>query len=308
MRPDQEAAAVLALIRLYRRLRPDLVHLVALKAVVLGGLAARIAAVPATVATVAGLGHVFVTGGPMLRRLFRLALRLAVPARARVIVQNSDDYAELSRNRYLSRRLVLIRGSGVDLARFQPAPEPQEPVVVLMAARLLWTKGVGEYVEAAGRLKSQGVSARFLLAGRSDAGNPAVVAPEKIEEWARTGAVEWLGERDDVPELMAASHVVCLPTFYGEGVPKVLIEAAASGRPIVATDMPGCREIVRHDENGLLIPSRDANALAAALARLIADPALRRRLGARGRAIAAADFGVEAVIGETLAVYRALVP
>jgi glycosyltransferase involved in cell wall biosynthesis len=166
MRPDQELRAVLALIRLYRRLRPDLVHLVALKAVVLGGLAARIAAVPATVMTVAGLGHVFATGGPLPRRLFRLALRLAVPARARVIVQNGDDFAELAHSPYLSRRLVLIRGSGVDLARFCPTPEPPGPVVVLMAARLLWTKGVGEYVEAAQRLKAQGAGARFLLAGR----------------------------------------------------------------------------------------------------------------------------------------------
>ncbi len=308
LRPDQELKAVLALVRLYRRLRPDLVHLVALKAVVLGGIAARLAQVPATVATVAGLGHVFTAGSPLLRHLFRIVFPLAVPAHARVIVQNSDDFARLAHNPSLRRRLVLIRGSGVDLMRFGPTPEPPGPAVVLMASRLLWTKGVGEYVEAARRLKAHDARTRFLLAGRSDAGNPAMVAPEKLSEWAQAGTVEWLGQRDDMPALMAASHVVCLPTYYGEGVPLVLIEAAAAARPIVATDAPGCREIVRDGENGLLVPGRDVEALTAALARLIENPALRRRLGAGGRAIAAAGFGVDAVVGQTLAVYRSLVP
>jgi glycosyltransferase involved in cell wall biosynthesis len=170
---------------------------------------------------------------------------------------------------------------------------------------MLWDKGVGEFVDAARRLRAAGVQARFALVGGVDPGNPAHVPQAQLFAWREEGAVEWWGHRPDMASVFARSHVVCLPS-YREGLPKVLIEAAASGRPIVATDTPGCREIVRHGENGLLVPVRDAVTLAEALKTVIEDPALRRRLGRRGREIAVAEFSVEKVVAETLTLYREL--
>jgi glycosyltransferase involved in cell wall biosynthesis len=171
---------------------------------------------------------------------------------------------------------------------------------------MLWDKGIREFVEAARLLRSERVNARFALVGGSDEGNPAAVPTEQLEAWARSGDIEWWGKREDMPEAFAASHVVCLPSVYGEGVPKVLIEAAACGRPIVTTDSPGCREIVRHNVNGLLVPIRDHLALADALRRLISDPSLRRQMGKRGREIVLEEFTVKSVVEETLALYDSL--
>jgi glycosyltransferase involved in cell wall biosynthesis len=197
----------------------------------------------------------------------------------------------------------LIRGSGVDMNIFTPRPEPEGVPVVILAARMLWAKGIGEFVDAARLLREQKVEARFVLVGESDPGNPSAVPVWQLEQWHDSGVVEWWGACSDMPRVFAEAHVVCLPSYYPEGVPKVLIEAAACGRPIVTTDVPGCREVVRHEENGLLVPTRDPVALAAALRRLIMSPALRDFLGRRGREIAVAEFGLERVIAETLAVY-----
>ncbi|HET8761733.1 MAG TPA: glycosyltransferase, partial [Nitrospiria bacterium] len=153
--------------------------------------------------------------------------------------------------------------------------------------------------------RARGVRARFILVGWSDAGNPSAIPAEQLERWHRQGHVEWCGRREDMPNVYAQSHVVCLPS-YGEGVPKTLIEAAACGRPIVTTDVPGCREIVRHGDNGLLVPVRDSAALAEAIRTLVEDRDLRIRMGERGRTIATEEFSVERVVRETLAVYRDL--
>jgi len=311
LRPDRELGALLAAWRLLRRLRPDLVHCVALKAVVVGGLAAGLAGVPARVFAIAGLGHVFTAkglGGLSLRVLFRALLPLLVRGRARLIVQNLDDMARVARSPALRAACRLIPGSGVDLTAFQPAPEPDGPITVLLASRMIRTKGIADFVEAARRLRAQGVAARFLLCGASDPGNPAAIPEAELEAWHREGTVEWLGRRDDVPALMAACHVFCLPSYYGEGVPKVLQEAAAAGRPAVTTDMPGCRDVVRDGESGLLVPPQQPARLAEALGRLIEDGALRRRLGAQARARAEREFGLERVVEAHLAIYRELVP
>jgi glycosyltransferase involved in cell wall biosynthesis len=171
---------------------------------------------------------------------------------------------------------------------------------------MLWDKGVREFVQAARLLHEAEISARFVLVGKSDTENPMAVPVSQLVEWQQQGDVEWWGHREDMHQVFAMSHIACLPTFYGEGLPKVLIEAAASGRALVATDVPGCREIVRHGENGLLVPARDVHALTEALKQLILDPALRQRMGERGREIAEAEFSVEKVAHETLAVYRSL--
>jgi len=314
LNPVKALDTLLALRRLYRRLQPDLVHHITIKPVILGSLAARLARVPAVVNAVPGLGYVFVRKGALgaaLRVAVRLAYRLALRApRTRVIFQNPDD-----RGAFLRWGLVraadvrLIRGSGVDTEVFRPSPEPPPeagPPVVLLASRLLWDKGVGEFVAAARCLQADGVEAEFALVGEPDPGNPSSIAREQLEAWVQSGAVQWWGRQDDMPAVYAMSHIVCLPSAYGEGVPKGLIEAAACARPIVTTDIPGCREIVRDGVNGLLVAPRDAEALAAALRRLIEAPALRAELGAKGRELAVGEFSEQEVTGETLLVYDRL--
>jgi glycosyltransferase involved in cell wall biosynthesis len=189
---------------------------------------------------------------------------------------------------------------------FTPEPEPDGAPVVLMACRLLWQKGVGEFVTAARALRARGGRARFLLVGEPDPGHPSAVPLRTLERWREAGDVECLGWRHDVPALIAQSHIVCLPSSYGEGIPRILLEAAACGRPIVAADSPGCREVVRNGENGVLVPVRDGEALVAALAHLIEDAPLRTAMGTRGREIAVNEFSLERVIDLHLSVYRSL--
>lgn len=310
-RPDRELRTLGAVIQLYRRLQPDLVHHVTLKAILYGGLAARLTGVPAAVHAVSGLGYIDRAPGlkaALVRAILGAALRPALNApNSRVLFQNPDDRAAfIARGLVSAERAALIKGSGVDMAQFQPTPEPDGPPVVLFAGRLLWQKGVGAFVEAAKALRARGVDARFAIVGYPEPSSPAAVPAAMLDTWAGSGAVEWWGRRDDMPAVYAAAHIVCLPSTYGEGVPKVLIEAAACGRPCVATDAPGCREIVHHEETGLVVAPGDGAALAAALARLIADGDLRRSMGARGRALAQAEFSLEQVCAQTLALYESL--
>jgi glycosyltransferase involved in cell wall biosynthesis len=225
----------------------------------------------------------------------------------RAIFQNVDDQNDLVREGIVrSEDARLIRGSGVDVSRFVPSEEtPGDPVVIL-ASRMLWSKGVGEFVEAARLLKKRGVRARYVLSGRVDTENPGGIPEEQLATWQAEGVVDWWAYREDMPRVFAETHIVVLPTYYGEGVPKVLIEAASSGRPIVATSERGCREIVRDGENGLLVPARDPVALADAIATLVGDPVLRSKMGTRGRQIVIDEFSMKHVNAKTLAVYQEL--
>jgi len=310
--PLAELRAVLEIRRLYARERPDLVHHVALKPVIYGSIAAALAGVPHVVNALTGLGALFIGSSPRTRvlgRLARLALKpLLNRAGSRVIVQNADD-RRLLEDRGLLRhdRVALIRGSGVDTRRFAPTPEPAGPPVAVLAARMLRDKGVGEFVAAARVLKQRGVAVRMQLAGPTDPDNPAAIGEATLRSWQAEGIVEWLGPVADMPGLWAKSHIAVLPS-YREGLPKALLEAAACGRPLIATDVPGCREIVRQDETGLLVPAKDAPALADAIARLAGDAELRRRLGARARAVAESEFAEAVVVRETLALYREMLP
>ncbi len=311
MRPLEEGRTILAIERLYRKLKPDLVHHVTIKAVIYGGIAARLARVPAAVFAITGLGYLYSEPG-FKARLARMGASVAFRAalghpNARLIFQNPDDRAMFLREKLIDEtRTVVIKGSGVDMSAFMPMPEADGVPVILFAGRLLWKKGVGEFVEAARRLKNGGVAARFVVVGYGEPSSPAAVPESQIRDWAASGLVEWWGKRDDMPTVFAQSHLVCLPSSYGEGVPKVLIEAAACGRAIVTTDTPGCREITRDGENGLLVPPGDVDALAAAIRRLAADGELRRAMGARGREIALAEFSLESVVAQTFAVYQTL--
>lgn len=309
--PWREALFVARLTGIYRTARPDIVHHVGLKPVLYGSVAAMIAGVPGVVNALAGLGYVFSSrqlAARLLRSGVRLAFRLLFSrANTRIIVQNPNDLETLANTCGVPRsRLRLIRGSGVNMDHFRPLPEPDTIFVALFASRMLWDKGVDDFVEAARILKGQGIHARFVLAGQGDPGNPTSVPEDQLRAWQKEGVAEWWGARDDMPAVLAQSHVVCLPTSYGEGVPKVLIEAAASGRPIVASDVPGCREIVRPEENGILVPPRNPVALAQALRRLHGDPGLRQRMGETGRRLAVGEFSVERVNRDTAKVYEEL--
>ena len=306
--PLDEVKALQSIANLYRKLKPDIVHQVSIKPVLYGGLVAHRVRIPALVSAMSGLGYVFIGPGTkprLLRLLITPLLKTALAHRnSRMIFQNPDDQARFINLGLIDpARTVLIRGSGVDTDVFVPQPEFDDTPVVMFAGRLLWPKGLGEFVEAARRLKGQ---ARFVIVGYPEATSPDSVPLEQLETWQREGLIEWWGKRDDMPRVYAQAHIVCLPSTYGEGVPKVLIEAAACGRPLVTTDTPGCREIARDGRNALLVPPYDVKALTAALERLIHDGDLRRSLGARGRQIATAEFSLSMVNTATLGVYEDL--
>lgn len=306
LNPFRELMALLRLILLYRRERPDVAHHVAMKPMLYGTLAARLTGVPLVVNAVAGMGWMFTSASGLahgLRRTVRWVLARTLRTGI-TLVQNPDDARLLVELGVPPVRVRQIAGSGVDLRLFRPAAPSGGTVVVLFPARLLWDKGVAEFVEAARLLQTKGVDARFVLAGEPDALNPASIAAADIAEWVRLGIVEHLGWVADMPALLSCAHIVCLPS-YREGLPKSLIEAAAAGLPIVTTDVPGCRSVVTDGDNGLLVPAGDAAALADALERLIANPHLRAAMGGRGRMRAEKEFGLEAVIQQTLALYQA---
>lgn len=313
LNPLAELRLLWALWRLCRQVRPRLAHLVSIKPVIWGGIAARLAGVPAAVHAITGLGFLFIrqdAKAAMMRRLLEPLYRFALRHRNSIaIFQNPDDLDAFRARRLLSGPQVMIRGCGVDMQKFHDRPEPPvsaaAPAVVMFPARLLGDKGVREFAAAAMALTARGISARFVLVGRPDPDNPTDVGPAQLQQWIDSGALEYWGFAEDMPAMLARAHVIVLPS-YREGLPRGLIEAAAIGRAIVTTDAPGCREVVRHEENGLLVPVADATATAAAIERLLADAALRRRLAARGREIAVSEFSVAQFVADSLAVYERL--
>lgn len=310
LNPLREARALAQLVALFRRERPVLVHNFTIKCAVYGSLAAMLTGVPARINAVAGLGYVFASNAPrarLLRPLVRALMRFALRGRrSRLILQNHDDARMfLAHGLVESGRIRVIAGSGVDCTRFVPSrPRSHEdPPRVLLAARLLWEKGLTEYVQAARMLRAQGRNARFLLAGASDPGNPAAVPEATVREWVEEGLIEWTGHIEDMPALFASCHVFVLPSYYREGLPRSLIEAAACATPLITTDMPGCRDVVTDGVDGLLVPPRNAEALCTAITRLLDSPELAEKLGHAARAKALAAFDERIVIRRTLATY-----
>ena len=310
LNPLRELYAFFQVVRAYRRERPDLLHHVALKPILHGGFAARLCGRIPSLNAIAGLGHVFISSRwkmrilrPILCRLLRGALQ---PANCKTVFQNDDNRNLLVRKDVVSaQQAAVIRGVGVDTERFSPRLEPAGIPVVMLASRLLWEKGVGEFITAARELREQGVKARFVLVGKPDPENSSSIPNDQLRRWEACGWVEWWGHQSEMATTLAQATIVCLPSYL-EGLPNVLVEAAACGRPIVTTDVPGCREVVKHEENGLLVPPRDSEALAAALATLINNPSLRARMGARGREIVDREFAAEHVLAQTLKMYREL--
>ena len=306
--PFAEILGVQRLSRLYRRLSPDIVHHIGLKLIFRGTLAARLARVPHILNAPVGMGFVFSSTSRkarLLRPVVQVALReLLAPANAQVVFENPEDQRECLRLGAASgEQTVVIRGAGVDVQAFQVSPEPAGTPIVCMAARLLWDKGVGVFVEAARLLKAQGVAVRCVLVGGVDLANAASVPEAQLRAWHEEGVIEWWGFQKDIRSALAQSTLFCLPSHYREGLPKVLLEAMAAGRAVITTDAIGCREAVADGDNGLLIPPRNPEALAEAIERLLFDTVLRRRLAKRGRERAEQEFAAPVVIGKTLALY-----
>lgn len=309
LNPLVEAIALLRLAGLYRREQFAAVHHFTIKPILYGSLAARAAGTIRVINTFTGLGYLFSDGvRPLLLRAAVLpVLRRAMSLpRAIAVFQNPADRDRLLRAGLVSpARSMVIAGTGVDVERFIPGPPREGIPVVLLAARLLQDKGIAEFVRAAADLRAKGLQPRFVVAGAPDPGNPRSIPPEQIARWAAETPVEFRGLCYDMAALLRQVHVAVLPSYH-EGVPRFLLEAAASGLPLVASDIPGCRMVVEPGVNGLLVPPRDPAALAAALERLLRDPALRAAMGRASRAIAVERFDQRTILARYESLYKEL--
>ena len=313
LNPAGEVALIRRIASVYAAEKPDIVHHFTIKCVVYGSLIARWNGIRNRVNAVTGMGYVFSDTGlrarllqPIVRSLIKAALS---GEGSRLILQNKDDVAAFVAADLASQEHIhLIMGSGIDTSRFQPSTPTRERKVmrVLLASRLIWEKGIGDYVKAARLLKAENAPVEFLLAGSPDPGNPRSVPWSQVAEWQQDGAITYLGHVTDMPRLLADVDVVVLPTSYREGVPRCLLEAAACAIPIVTTDVAGCRELVTHGVNGLLVPARDAPALADAIRFMQRSPEDRRRMGLAGREAAINAFDERIVFERTFAVYQDL--
>ena len=306
---------LLCITNLYRQLKhikPDLLHLVTIKPVLYGGIVARLAKVPSVVSAISGLGFLFVERDGMKARVFRCAIlflyRLAMGhSNQRVIFQNPTDMnALLVAGGVQKDKVRMICGSGVDLNRYTMSPEKAGVPVVIMASRLLKDKGVLEFVEAARIIRGKGLDVHFQLIGEPDPGNPESVSTKLVSSWAESGVVKCLGFRSDVEGLFSRAHIVVLPSYYGEGLPKVLIEAAACGRAIITTDMPGCRDAIEPNVSGILVPVQDVVSLVKAIEYLVGKKKLRQQMGRAGRSLAEREYSIDKVISAHFDVYHEL--
>lgn len=303
--PLSELRSLWAIYRLFKRVKPQVVHAVTIKPVLYGGIAARLAGVPGFLAAVSGLGYIFTNErGGLLRwlalRLYALALK---HPRSRVVFQNTSDRDVLLKAGVVrSEQAVLIRGSGVELQAFDYVPEPVGTPVALMVSRLLVDKGINEFIQAAEQSQLQGNNLIWQVAGSPDKGNPASITAEQMTAWHQSGVIQWLGEQTNIAELYHKAHIAVLPS-YREGLPKSLIEAAACGRAVVTTDVPGCRDAIEPNVTGLLVPAQDAQALYEATLRLAQNETLRHQFGRAGRDLAERAFDINTVIDSHLRLY-----
>ncbi|MRI34315.1 glycosyltransferase family 1 protein [Endozoicomonas sp. OPT23] len=308
--PLNELSTLFTLVRLFRRLKPSLVHLITIKPVLYGGIAARLTGIDSVVSAVSGLGTVFLASSLTARIRRTLVTQLYRSAfkhdRLAVIFQNPDDRDSLLKLKALKiEQARMIRGSGVALVDYPFEPEPEGKSVVVMAARLLRDKGVIEFVGAAKLLKERGVPVVFRLIGSPDSGNPTSVTQSELDQWAADGNVELLGYRKDIAAQYSAANIVCLPS-YREGLPKSLVEAAACGRAVVTTDVPGCRDAITPNVTGLLVDVKNSIALADAIQKLVDNSSLRKRLGRAGRSLAEEAFAIDEIVDQHMGIYLEL--
>jgi glycosyltransferase involved in cell wall biosynthesis len=308
-RPLEELKSLFYIGRLLLTLRPGIVHLLTIKPIIYGSIAARLLGVPLVVCAFTGLGHIFSSAGRgagLRRSVVLAALRWGLSSRRAIAIFQSqnDQSALIEAGAVRESQSRIIAGSGVDLTEFLPSPLPTGTPLVIFAGRLIWEKGVSAFVDAARIIQSDGVDVRFAIVGNTHTSNPRAVPEEMLRKWVKEGTIEWWGRREDMPDVLAQARVVCLPTWYGEGVPRVLIEAAACGRAVVASDLPGCREVVVDGVSGYLVSTEDADALSLALKRLLASPPLCIRFGSAARKIAIEKHDVRAVVRATINCYQ----
>lgn len=308
LNPFAAMTVIYKLVHIYKAERPDLIHHVALKPILLGGLAARWAGMHKVVNAIVGGGFAFTSQSPLarlLRPLVSMALRVVLnPCGTKVVFENADDVSSFCEAGLVRPNdAVLIRGAGVEPTGFKPRQSFECSPLVILVARLLWDKGIGEFVIAARILHQRGVSVRCVIVGEPDPENRACIDTNTLNIWRAEGVVELWGFRSDIPQVLSEATIACLPS-YREGLPRSLLEAMAVGLPCVATDVPGCREAVRDGDNGFLVPAQDARALADALERLIKNTNLAGRMGQRGRERLEQEFSTQQVNQSTLALYH----
>lgn len=316
LNPFEEVKILWHLLQIYRAEQPDIAHHFTIKCVVYGGLVAHVARIRNVVSAITGLGYVFIAKeflATMLRPIVRALLKIAINgSNRRLILENPDDRQLLLDERLIKEKYIrVIAGLGVNTTRFKPKTllnrNPKESVKVFFAARLLWDKGLGEFIDAAKMLRSENINAEFFVAGVSDLGNPAAVSKATLDEWRLLPGITFLGHISTMAEQLSAMDIMVLPS-YREGLPRSLIEAASVGLPIVTTDVPGCRQVVEDGINGFLVPVRDRIRLADAMRKLIIDPELAIRMGVAGRQKALAEFDERIVFEKTVGVYHELNP
>ena len=307
--PLHDARTLFHYLCLLRAERPDVVIAYTQKPIIYGGLASRLLGRSRYFAIMSGLGYVF-SGEARERRWLRTAVsrlyRSGVRRAECIFVFNSDDHREMLDSGIVSpgQRVMQVPGSGIDVRHFAQAPLPDGPFTFLMVGRLMRDKGVGEYVEAARLLRRKHPDARFLLLSRPETENPTGYSTADLRQWREEGLIEILPETRDVRSFVASSHVFVLPSYYREGLPRTILEALATGRPVITTDMPGCRDPIQPEVNGLLVPPRDTLALAAAMERLVSDPALVRNMAQAARQKAVDIYDVDKVNSMLLDVMR----
>ncbi len=313
LNPLSNLLTLLHLVTIIKKIKPTLVHAITIKPVLLSGIAARITKAPALVVAVPGLGFMYTNQNiktNILRKFINIAYqRVFAHPNIHVIFQNEDDRRLLIQLTQLPiAKTTLIRGSGVNLNDYSIKPLPTEKPTIIMAARLLAEKGIHEFVKAAQIISQSGYDAHFVLVGKCDPGNPSSLQLTDIENWVKQGYIHYWGYRTDMPNVLSSGYAVVLPSYYGEGLPKVLIEAAACARAVITTNVPGCRDAIEPGVTGLLIPARDPQALATAIKQLLDDPIGCQRMGNAGRQLAERTFDIKSVINKHLIIYQKLEP
>jgi len=302
----EEFRAWWRLVRIYQEEKPAVVHHFTIKCIMYGSFAAKLAQVPQIINAITGLGYMFSAGGflkEILQKILFVVYRIVLK-NTETVFQNPDDQRLFLKIGLIKKDNHLIRSSGVNIQRFTPQPEKSGIPVVVLPARMLREKGIEEFVGAARMLMGKGISARFVLVGDVDEGNPATISRRVLENWKDEEVIEWWGWQSDMLAVYAQAHIICLPSYYGEGVPRTLLEAGACARPLVATDASGCREVVVDSENGFLVPVRNADALSIALEKLLLSPPLRKKMGINSRKMIVNNFSEEKVLSETLIIYQ----
>lgn len=310
--PFKEIWSFFSICRIFYKHKPDIVHLITIKAYLYGGIAARLIRVPGVISAIAGLGIFFNKNNwsnfffqKIVYLIFYLAFR---HPNQKVIVQNLEDKKNLIKFISLnSKKILLFRGSGVNLSKFTNLKEKNDVITICCASRLLHEKGIFDFVSAAKIIKKKNINAKFLLAGDLDPDNPTSLNNQDLQNIIEEKVVEVLGYQKDIPALYARSHIICLPSFYGEGLPKALIEAAAASRAVVTTDIPGCRDAIILNKTGLLVPAKDPQKLADALQWLIENPKERYEMGKAGRKFAEKEFSIEKIVQNHLNIYQELI-